>query len=181
MGQTRQRLLNHHHFLQHLPGLTKVPCTDLVLPRPTRRRRAHFVTFHLPQHPPGKIVVAGTAIGPVKHHGENKCADIMAFCGGALKHVALRHNHTVVFHEDGTQPNAEAGLQVADAGQPGGELGTIVLVIVRLPGHTLQCMLRPTTGGVHTLHICATGCPQAVEIFHGIRCGRHDAANNVNS
>ena len=34
------------------------------------------------------------------------------------------------FHKDGTQADEEAGLHVAYAGQPGGEQGAIVIVIV---------------------------------------------------
>ena len=67
-------------------ALLEVPCTYLVRPHHIRRR-ARFITFDLPQPPLGNVVVAGTAIGPMEHKGENKCSNIMAYRGGALKHV----------------------------------------------------------------------------------------------
>jgi hypothetical protein len=49
---------------------------------------ARFITFDLPQQQPGNVVTVGTAIGPMEHKGENKCSNIMAYHGGALKHRA---------------------------------------------------------------------------------------------
>jgi hypothetical protein len=90
---------------------------------------AHFITFDLPQPPPGNVVIASTAIGPVEHKGENKCSNIMAYHGGALKHVERWHERTAVFHEDGTHPSVEAGLWVADASKPSDELGLVLMVV----------------------------------------------------
>ena len=80
------------------------------------------------------VVVAGTAIGPMEHKGENKCSNIMACHSRALKHVKSWHERVVVFHEDGAHPSVEAGLQVADASKPSDELGTILLVKEPVPG-----------------------------------------------
>ena len=117
----------------------EAPCTFLVLPCHIRRW-ARFITFDLPQPPPGNVVVAGTAIGPVEHKGENKCSNIMAFRGRALKHVEPRHECGAVFHEDAAHPSVEAGLRVADISKPGDELGVVLMVIEPVLGP----MLGPT-------------------------------------
>jgi hypothetical protein len=46
----------------------------------------------------------------MEHNVENKCSNIMACLGGALKHVEPRHERVVVFHEDSVHPKVEAGL-----------------------------------------------------------------------
>jgi hypothetical protein len=79
----------------------------------------------------GNVVATGTAIGPVEHKKENKCSNIMACHGGALKHVEPRHEHVAIFHKDGAHPSVEAGLRVADARKYSDELVT-VLVVVKL-------------------------------------------------
>ena len=84
--------------------------------------------------PPGNVVVAGTTIGPVEHKGENKCSNIMACCGGVLKHVRPRHEHIAVFHKDGTHPTIEAGIRVVDASKPGDVLGMVLVVVEPVPG-----------------------------------------------
>ena len=76
--------------------MLEVPCTYLILPRHIRRR-ARLITFDLPQPPLGNVIVAGTAIGPMEQKGENKCSNIMAYHGGALKHVKPWHEHAVIF------------------------------------------------------------------------------------
>jgi hypothetical protein len=53
----------------------------------SHHRWARFITFDLPQPLSGNVVITSTAIGPVEHKGENKCNNIMACHGGALKHV----------------------------------------------------------------------------------------------
>jgi hypothetical protein len=86
-----------------------MPCTYLVLPCHIHHR-ACFITFDLPPPPPGNVVVVGTAIGPVEHKGENKCNNIMACHGRALKHVEPWHERAAVFHEDDVHPSVEVGL-----------------------------------------------------------------------
>jgi hypothetical protein len=113
--------------------MLEAPYTYLILP-PHIHRRARFITFDLPQPPPGNVVAVGIAIGPVEHKGENKFSNIMAYRGRALKHVELRHEHGAVFHEDGAHPSVEAGLRVADASKPGDELGAVLVVIEPVPG-----------------------------------------------
>ena len=90
--------------------------------------------------PPGNVVVAGTAIGPMEHKGENKCSNIMPCSGGALKHVEPWHERGAVFHKDAAHPSVEAGLQVADASKLGDELGVVLMVIEPVLGP----MLGPT-------------------------------------
>ena len=96
-----------------------------------------MIPFDLSQPPPGNVVIAGTAIGPVEHKGENKCSNIMAYRGGALKHVEPWHERGVVFHEDGAHPSVEAGLRVANASKPGDELGAVLVVVELVLGPTL--------------------------------------------
>jgi hypothetical protein len=55
----------------------------------------------------------------------------MACHGRALNHVEPRHEHVVVFHEDGVHPSVEAGLRVADASKSSDEL-VVVLMVVEL-------------------------------------------------
>ena len=143
-GQRRQRTRLTRRWppskvLQHEHGLLEVPCTYLILPCHIRHR-ARFITFDLPQPPPGNVVVADTTIGPMEHKKENKCSNIMAYCGGALKHVEPRHEPIAVFHEDGTHPSVEVGLRVANASKPGDELGAVLVVIEPVLGP----MLDPT-------------------------------------
>ena len=76
----------------------------------------------------------------MEHKGENKCSNIMAYRGGALKHVEPRHEHDAVFHEDGAHPNLEVGLRIFDASKLGNELGVVLMVIELVPGP----MLDPT-------------------------------------
>ena len=76
----------------------------------------------------------------MEHKGENKCSNIMACHGRALKHVEPRHEHAAVFHKDGMHPSVEAGLWVADASKPGDELSTVLMVIESVLGP----MLGPT-------------------------------------
>jgi hypothetical protein len=61
----------------------EAPCTYLILPHHIFRQ-ACFITFDLPQPPPGNVVVAGITIGLVGHKGENKCSNIMAYRGRML-------------------------------------------------------------------------------------------------
>ena len=77
------------------------------------------------------------------------------------------------FHEDGTQAGKEAGLQVAQARQPGGEQGMIVIVIVVALPETLMLQYLaqwyvPTDfgGAAHSVHERA-GCPQDGKVVHG--------------
>jgi hypothetical protein len=70
----------------------------------------------------------------MEHKGENKCNNIMACRGRALKHVEPWHEHGAVFHEDGAHPSVEAGLRVADASKPGDELGAVLVVIESVLG-----------------------------------------------
>ena len=88
-------------------------------------------TSHLPA---SNVVVASTAIGPMEHKGENKCNNIMACHGGALKHVEPRHERAVVFHEDGACPSVEACLRVADASKLGNDLGVVLVVVEPILG-----------------------------------------------
>jgi hypothetical protein len=46
----------------------------------------------------------------------------------------------MVFHEDGTHPGIEVGLQVVDASKPGDELGAVLMVIEPLLEPTLHPM-----------------------------------------
>jgi hypothetical protein len=117
----------------------EAPCTFLVLPCHILLQ-ARFITFDLPQQPPSNVIVAGKAIGPVEHKEENKCSNIMAYHHGALKHVEPRHQHAVVFQEDGVHPSIEAGLWVADASKPGDELGSVLMVAELILGPTLDPM-----------------------------------------
>ena len=115
----------------------EAPCTYLVLPRHIRRRD-RFITFDLPQPPPGNVVVAGTAIGTMEHKEENKCSNIKAYHGGEIKHVEPRHERPVVFHKDDVHPSVEVGLRVADASKLGDELGTVLVVVEPVLGPTLD-------------------------------------------
>lgn len=95
--------------------LEPVPCTDLVLPHPVRRR-ARFVAFHLlPQQPPGHVVVARTAVLPVEQKGKNKSSKLVVCIGGAMKHVERRRERAAVFPERGRQPSEEACLRLPTA------------------------------------------------------------------
>ena len=132
-GQRRQRTRLTRgrppsQVLQHEHALLEASCTYLILPCHIHRW-ARFITFDLPQPLSGNVVVASTAIGPVEHKGENKCSNIMAYHGGALKHVKPQHEHGVVFHEDGMHLSVEVGLWVVDASKPSDELGTVLMVI----------------------------------------------------
>ena len=103
----------------------------------------------------------------MEHKGENKCSNIMAYRGEALKHVEPRHECGVVFHEDGAHPSIEAGLRVADASKPGDELGAVLVVIEPVLGpkvyptqqHPSQ-WYAPSHYGVtaHPMHL-RIGCP----------------------
>jgi hypothetical protein len=99
---------------------------------------SRFITFNLSQPPPGNVVAASIAIGPMEHKGENKCSNIMAYHGRALKHVEPRHERATVYQEDGVHPNIEASLQVTDASVPVDELGAVLVVIESVPGPTLD-------------------------------------------
>jgi hypothetical protein len=166
----------------------EVSCTYIVLPHHIRRW-ARFITFDLPQPLSGNVVIAGTAIGPVEHKGENKCSNIMACHVEALKHVEPWHECGVVFHEDGAHPSIAAGLWVADASKPSDELGAVLVVVEPVLGpkvyptqQHLPQWYAPSYYGVaaHLTHL-RTACPQATKIFHGIRYSRNDMASNLNS
>jgi hypothetical protein len=138
----------------------EAPCTYLILPRHIRRQ-ARFITFGLPQPPLSNVVVAGTAIGLVEHKGENKCSNIMACRGGALKHVKSRHERGAVFQEDNMHPSVEAGLRVAYTSKPGDELGAVLVGIELVLGpkvyptqqHPPQWYAPSHYGVTHTLRI----------------------------
>ena len=141
-GQRKQRTrLNRRRppslVLQHKHGLLEASCTYLVLPRHIRCR-TRFITFDPPQPPSGNVVVAGTAIGLVEHKGENKCSNIMACHGRALKHGEPRHERAAVFHKDIVHPSVEAGLRVADTSKPGDDLGAILVVVEPVLGPTFD-------------------------------------------
>ena len=74
----------------------------------------------------------------MEHKGENKCSNIMACHGGAVKHVEPWHECSAVFHEDCAHPNVEAGLRVTDASKPGDELGVVLVVVEPLLDPTLH-------------------------------------------
>ena len=76
-------------------------------------------------------------MAPEEHKGENKCSNNMAYHGRVLKHVEPQHKHPMIFHEDGTHPNVEVGLRVADTSKPSDELGTVLVVIEPILGPKL--------------------------------------------
>ena len=90
-----------------------------------------------------------------------------------LKPFNRRHQRPAGFHEDATQAGKEVGLQVAHTGQPGGEQGAIVIVVVVALLETLM-LQHPAQwyapadfdGGAHPTHERA-GCPQAGKVIHG--------------
>jgi hypothetical protein len=91
----------------------------------------------------------------------------MACHGGTLKHVELRHERGAVFHEDGTHPNIEADLWVADASKPSDELGVVLMVVEPVLGPKVYPMQQhlpqwyvPSHYRVaaHPTHL-RTGCP----------------------
>ena len=107
----------------------EAPHIGLVVP-PQCSRPRFISTFELPQQAPGNVIIAGAGIGLVEHEGIDVHTKFMAYLGRVLKPFNRRRQLPTGFHEDGTQADEEAGLRVAHAGQPGGEQGAIVVVVV---------------------------------------------------
>ena len=98
---------------------------------PWQCSRPSFVsTFELPQQAPGNVIIAAASIGLVEHEGVDVHTKFIACLGGVMKPFHRRHQRPTGFHEDRTQAEEEAGLQVVHAGQPSGEQGAIVIIVV---------------------------------------------------
>ena len=104
---------------QHRNDPTAAFRTSLVAPR--KRWRARFGSLDHAQEPPGLVVVAIAAVGPVEQEGEGVNRYLVARLCGAPKQVKAWHDCATLLPEDEAHPAAEASLRVADSGQSGDE------------------------------------------------------------
>ena len=112
-------------------------CTSLVVPR--KRRRDRFGSFDHEQEPPGLIVIAIAAVGPVEQEGEDVNRYLVACLRGTPKRVDAWHDCAALLLEDEAHPAAEVGLRVADGGQSSDERRVIFRAEVEsTPQHTMQ-------------------------------------------
>ena len=109
--------------------------TSIVVSR--KRRCTRFGSLDHVQEPPGLVVVAIAAVGPVEQEGEGVNRYLVAHLHGAPKRVEAWHDCTALLPEDEAHPAAEAGLWVADGGQSGDERRAIFRSYVEsTPQHT---------------------------------------------